>query len=119
MAHLPIPTPDEAARLRVLFIGNPIIESAVSALRTFGAASVEDAAVLLPVWARFTELTPREASAVLARFVPDGRFPSWDETSDRVLAQADALDPDDDSPNAAYVREVAQSVIEHRDGDPR
>lgn len=43
------------------------------------------------------------------------RFP-YDPASDRVLALAAELDPADDSPAARYVREVAESVREHRGG---
>lgn len=41
------------------------------------------------------------------------RFP-WDQASDNVLANEAALDPEDHSPAAEYVREVAGSVRDHR-----
>ena len=43
------------------------------------------------------------------------RFP-WDPSSDRVLQLAAELDPADHSSAAEYVREVAESVREHRAG---
>lgn len=45
------------------------------------------------------------------------RFP-WDANSAEVLRLADALDPGDDSREARHLREVAQSVREHRDCNP-
>lgn len=48
------------------------------------------------------------------RFLPGlDRFP-WDAASDRVLANEAALDPEDHSSAAEYVREVAGSVRDHR-----
>lgn len=41
------------------------------------------------------------------------RFP-WDEASDQVLATVDNLDPDDTTSRAEHLRNVAQSVRDHR-----
>lgn len=69
--ELELPTPEEAQALRFLAADNPVIQRAVEALRAFGGVGGETAAVLLPMWVRYTELTTREVNAVLAHFVPE------------------------------------------------
>lgn len=68
----PYMTAAEAAELRALFAGNPVIDHAESELRTFGVRDGEsaDAVKLLLAWPDFNELTEREVRAVAARFVP-------------------------------------------------
>lgn len=65
-----IPTPNEAAELRALYAGNPVIDSAEAALRQLAVDHVRDAVEVLPNWAHYGELTERERQAVFARFVP-------------------------------------------------
>src|SRR2546430_11681577 len=66
-----IPSPDEAAQLRTLFAGNPVIDAAEAALRAFGETlHVRNALRLLETWSHSPELSEREYRAVLARFVP-------------------------------------------------
>lgn len=66
-----IPTPDEAARLRALFDGNPVVAAAEQAVRRFGDVTREQAAELLCMWRHTPELSDRERAAVLARFASD------------------------------------------------
>lgn len=65
-----IPTPTEAAQLRVLYVGHPIVDRAEQALRNLAVGHVRQALELLPMWAHYSALTDRERRAVLARFVP-------------------------------------------------
>jgi len=68
----PYLTAAEAAELRALFAGNPVIDHAESALRAFGVVDGEsaDAVKLLLAWPDFNLLTEREVRGVAARFVP-------------------------------------------------
>ncbi len=45
-------------------------------------------------------------------------FP-WNDDCDRVLAAAANLDPDDRSDRAEYLREVAESIRDHRSSPDR
>jgi hypothetical protein len=65
-----IPDPVEAQKLRALYDGNPVIDAAELSLRSRGAGDVRDAVRLLEAW-QAPELSQRERTAVLARFVPD------------------------------------------------
>lgn len=67
-----IPDPVEAARLRTLFAGNPVIDHAESAARaTLGPdAPARHVMAALAGWEHFDTLTDVERHAVLARFVP-------------------------------------------------
>lgn len=65
-----IPTPAEAAELRALYAGNPVIERAEAALRQRGVDHVRDAVEVVSAIADHGELTERERQAVYARFVP-------------------------------------------------
>ena len=52
--------------------GNPVIQTAVDALRAFGGELFRHEAVkLLPMWAHYRQLTSREISAILARIPAD------------------------------------------------
>ena len=64
-----IPEPTEDQRLRELFAGNPVIDTAEAAIRSFGTDLTRATARrLLQSWKYTPELTVRERQAVLARF---------------------------------------------------
>ena len=65
-----IPDPPEAARLRVLYRDNPVVDRACAALSAHPDLHVRDAVRLLEHWAHSPELSWRERRAVLARYVP-------------------------------------------------
>lgn len=99
MHKIPIPDQSEAARLRALYQDNPIIRTAVDALGAFGAAlSARQAAVLLPMWCHFDQLTEREARAVVAWFVLPalGAFPINAGQAAEVGVDWPELDRDDE-----------------------
>ncbi|MER7273853.1 hypothetical protein ABT369_05330 [Dactylosporangium sp. NPDC000244] len=85
-----IPDPLEAARLRVQYAGNPIVDLAEQALRAFVVDDARQAFELLTMWARQDELSPRECRAVVARFVPEPE-PSSPAAVSQVPAVANAL----------------------------
>jgi hypothetical protein len=92
----PYLTAVEAAELRILYAGNPVIDRAERELRQFGVQDGEstDAVKLLLAWTDFNLLTEREVRGVAARFVPehDALTPEQIEM-DR---QANGLDDADD-----------------------
>lgn len=49
---------------------------------------------------------------------PVADFP-WNADCDQILTAAEALSPDDRSFRAEHLREVAQSVRDHRDANPK
>lgn len=50
-------------------VGNPVVDIAERALRSFGdRLTAADVRLLLPLWAHYAQLSPRERAAVLARF---------------------------------------------------
>jgi len=59
--------------------GHPIIDLVARQLRAFGDLTREQAAQVLPYWAHFARLTPREVAAVLARFPETISSPIGDE----------------------------------------
>jgi hypothetical protein len=70
------PTPSEAMALRAEFAGNPKVDRAERAMRSFGADNgqpIERIARALARWTQFHTLSGREAQAVLARFIDPPR----------------------------------------------
>ena len=67
MSHLSIPEPGDG------YAANPIVQLAVRELRREWLGDQKDltrevAARLLPEWEHYSELSPREVAAILARF---------------------------------------------------
>lgn len=83
-------TPDPARH--ALPADHPVVSVAVAALRHFGdELDRATAAMLLPMWRHFAELSDREYRSVLLAF-PAGDIPAGSWLSDESLGRVDQAD---------------------------